>query len=240
MRFLRVVPVLLICFFVFALSAGSASAAAAKKPAPPPDLRKLVKSVDKANNQIVISDLRAKTSHTYKLDEMSTIQVDGGAAKFADIKAGMEVVDATERDNDDLDSVSLKSRTSAPVAPTAATGAAAVTNIPEKKIESVLVDKNAVVIYFTTSKISRTYHIDANTALKVDGVAGTIGDIKPGMVVADYLERDNDDLDALTLTGYGEEPAPTPPPAAKPKPKPQPKPKPVVAPAASSNSSPTP
>jgi hypothetical protein len=90
-----------------------------------------------------------------------------------------------------------------------------------KVIQSVDAKNSAVVIVYMESKQTHNYRIDDMTALKVNGVPGKLGDIKKGMVVTDYPERDNDDLDGLTLTGYGEEPAAAKP-AAKPKPKPKP------------------
>ena len=173
--------------------------AVAKKPVPPPDLRTLVKSVDKANSSIVILLKRDHNiMHTYRLDDLTKILIDGSTAKFADIKAGMEVSDSTERDTDTLDSVSLLSKTSAPVAvdPNQPVVAG-----PDKTIQSVLADQSSVVILFAKSKIQRTYHIDASTSLTVNGVPGTFGDIKAGMEVKDYTERDNDDLDSLTVIG---------------------------------------
>ena len=90
-----------------------------------------------------------------------------------------------------------------------------------KTIQAVDVKNSAVVILYNNSKLTHTYRIDNVTVLKVNGVPGQLSDIKKGMVVTDYAERDNDDLDSLTLTGYGEEPAAAKP-AAKPKPKPKP------------------
>ena len=204
MKFLRVVPasVLIICCLFFLLSSGSASAAAAKKPAPPPDYRKLVKSVDPKANSISILNSRTKEVHTYRIDDLTVVQIDGAPAKFAAIKAGMEVSDSTERDADDLDAVSLLSKSHAPVAVDPKTAAANAAAGTKKTIQSVIVDKSQVVIFYSGSQIQRTYHIDANTELKVNGVPGAIGDIKAGMVVKDYAERDNDDLDSLTVMGY--------------------------------------
>ncbi|HEX4139624.1 MAG TPA: hypothetical protein VHY09_04705 [Candidatus Methylacidiphilales bacterium] len=225
MRIFRVVPalVVLICCLFLVSSAGLASASA-KKPAPPPDYRKLVKSVDPKNNSITILNSRNKEVHTYRIDDLTQVQIDGVSAKFAAIKAGMEVSDITERDADDLDAVSLLSRTHAPTVadakPVTVTG-------DDKTIQSVLADKGEVVIFYKASQIEHTYRIDANTQLKVNGVPGTIADIKPGMEVKDYMERDNDDLDGLTLMGFGEEPA-TPTTAAKSKPPAKPKPKPAA------------
>jgi hypothetical protein len=90
-----------------------------------------------------------------------------------------------------------------------------------KVIQGVDTKNSAVVIVYMESKQTHTYRIDDITVLKVNGVPGKLADIKKGMVVTDYLERDNDDLDGLTLTGYGEEPAAAKP-AAKAKPKPKP------------------
>jgi len=198
MRIVRVVPFLLFCCLFLALLAGPASAAA-KKPAPPPDWRKLVKSVDKGTNSITIVNQRTKETHTYRLDDMSVVKIDGAPGSFSAIKAGMEISDLAERDNDDLDSLSLLSKSHAPAVgddkKATVTGAT-------KTIQSVLADKNSVVIFYKESKIERTYRIDANTELKVNGVAGTFADIKAGMQVQDYMERDNDDLDSLTLIGY--------------------------------------
>jgi hypothetical protein len=66
------------------------------------------------------------------------------------------------------------------------------------------------------------YKVDDVTTLSVNGSPGKLADIKAGMEVKDYVERDNDDLDSLTLSGFGgaTEPAKT---AAKAKPKPKPK-----------------
>jgi hypothetical protein len=84
-----------------------------------------------------------------------------------------------------------------------------------KTIQAVDVKNNSVVILYNNSKLTHTYRIDNVTVLKVNGVPGQLSDIKKGMVVTDYLERDNDDLDSLTLTGYGEEPAAAKAPAKK-------------------------
>jgi hypothetical protein len=91
-----------------------------------------------------------------------------------------------------------------------------------KVIQSVDAKNSAVVIVYMESKLTHTYHIDDVTVLKVNGVPGKLADIKKGMVVTDYTERDNDDLDGLTLTGYGGDTTPAAKPAAKPKPKPKP------------------
>jgi len=94
-----------------------------------------------------------------------------------------------------------------------------------KLIQAVDAKNSAVVIVYMGSKLTHTYKVDDMTALKINGVPGKFAEIKNGMVVTDYAERDNDDLDSLTLTGYGEDT--TAKPAAKPAAKPKPKPKPA-------------
>jgi hypothetical protein len=92
-----------------------------------------------------------------------------------------------------------------------------------KMIQSVDAKNNAVIIVYMENKQTHTYRVDDMTALKINGVPGKFGEIKNGMVVSDYLERDNDDLDGLTLTGYGGDTTPAKAAAksaAKPKPKP--------------------
>lgn len=90
-----------------------------------------------------------------------------------------------------------------------------------KLIKSVDAAKSSVVIQYMRDKTLHAYAIDEITVFKVNNVSGKVADIKPGMVVVDFLERDAHTLDSLTLTGYGETPA-----AAKPKPKLKPKPTP--------------
>jgi hypothetical protein len=207
--FRLVATTLLAACFLLTLLAAPAFAAAAKKPTPPPDRRYLVKAIDKANNTISIYSSIENTTHKYRVDDMTAVQVDGATAKFDAIKVGMEVSSFTERDTDDLDNVSLLSTTSAPVAvdPTKPQYTGSV-----NKIESVLPDKNSVVIFTALTKTPHTYHVDIATTLQINGINGKFEDIKPGMVVKDYVERDNDDLDSLTLTGgYDDDSTPTPP-----------------------------
>ena len=95
------------CCFLIALATGPASAAAAKKPAPPPDMRKLIQSVDKDNSSVVIIYKESKQTHTYHIDDVTVLNVNGVPGKITDIKPGMEVKDYVERDNDDLDGLTL-------------------------------------------------------------------------------------------------------------------------------------
>lgn len=189
---------LLACCFLVGLITSPALAAAAKKAAPPPDVRTLIKSVDKANNSLVIISNRDKVTHQYRLDDLSTIQVDGGPAKFADIKAGMEVSASTERDSDTLDSISLVSKSSAP---TIADAKKPTVTGSSKTIQTILADKSSIVIYYAETKTQRTYRVDGNTQIQVNGSAGTFSDLKVGMTVKDFMERDADDLDSLVVGG---------------------------------------
>jgi predicted Zn-dependent protease len=203
MRFLQrvfAVSILAACL-LFVLGPAPTFAAGTKKTklTAPPDMRKMIKSVDVPNSTITISYAYGKQVHVYKIDAFTSVQVDGSSAKVSDIKAGMEVAEYTERDSDDLDSVSLLSKTSAP---TIADASPAAVSGSTKTIQAVLADKRAIVIYYAETKQQHTYRIDGNTALTVNGVAGAFGDIKTGMTVKDYMERDNDDLDSLTVTGY--------------------------------------
>ena len=89
---------------------GSAVQAATKKsttPAAPPDVRKLIKSVDAKANTITIVYDRDKSTHIYKIDDMTKLTLNNQPGKFADIKPGMVVDDSLERDNDDLDALTL-------------------------------------------------------------------------------------------------------------------------------------
>jgi hypothetical protein len=89
-----------------------------------------------------------------------------------------------------------------------------------KLVKSIDLAASSVVIEYMYDKQVHTYKIDGATALMINGVTGKIADVKPGMEVKDYIERDNDDLDSLTLTGFGVDSEAT----AKTKPKPKPKP----------------
>ncbi len=98
----------LLCCFLFALAPASVlSAAAKKKEAPPPDMRKLIKTVDVAGGAVVIEYMNNHQLHTYKIDDFTQLKVNGVPGKIVDIKAGMEVKDYVERDNDDLDGLTL-------------------------------------------------------------------------------------------------------------------------------------
>jgi len=88
-----------------------------------------------------------------------------------------------------------------------------------KMVQTVDVKDSEVVVVYMHDRSTHTYKIDFVTALKVNNVAGKIDDLKAGMVVDDYVERDNDSLDLLSVSGYGTNPT-----AAKPKKSAKPKP----------------
>ncbi len=84
--------------------------AATKKPATPaapPDVKKVIKSIDAKANTVTILNNRDKSTHTYKIDDLTKLTINNQTEKFADIKVGMVVDDSLERDNDDLDALSL-------------------------------------------------------------------------------------------------------------------------------------
>jgi hypothetical protein len=89
-----------------------------------------------------------------------------------------------------------------------------------KMIKSVDAPASTVIIVYMHDRSTHTYKVDGLTVLKVNNQDGKIADVKPGMVVDDYAERDFDTLDSLSLSGYGTPPAVKPKAPAKPKPKP--------------------
>jgi hypothetical protein len=106
MKFTRPFFCIALALFVF-VTGFPAQAAAAKKPVPPPDVRKVIKSVDAKASTVIILYNRDKSTHTYKVDDLTKLKLNNQDGKFADIKVGMVVDDYLERDNDDLDELSL-------------------------------------------------------------------------------------------------------------------------------------
>ncbi len=100
--------IVLIHLGAFATLSAAAKSKKPSAPAPPPDTRKLVTSINLKNDTIVISDKLAKTDHTYAIDAMTKVQVGNLPGQFADLKVGMKVDDLTERDNDTLDSITVE------------------------------------------------------------------------------------------------------------------------------------
>jgi hypothetical protein len=100
--------VVLVAFaLLLTVSAPSAIAGKPKTPPPPPDTRKLIKSVDVKGGSMVIQNMRDKTLHTYAVYELTAITVNNLKGTLADIKPGMVVDDSMERDDTTLDSISL-------------------------------------------------------------------------------------------------------------------------------------
>jgi hypothetical protein len=97
---------LVACSILFALAVPAL--AAAKKPAlPPPDMRKMIESVDMNTRAVVIIYMHGKQLHTYRIDDLTVLTINGVLGKLADIKSGMEVTSYLERDNDELDGLTL-------------------------------------------------------------------------------------------------------------------------------------
>ena len=90
-------------------------------------------------------------------------------------------------------------------------------------IKAVDLKANTVTLKYMrdAKQPDHVYTVDGVTQLKVNNVTGTITQIKAGMVVDNYVERDNDTLDSLELSGYGGDLTPA---TAKPKPPAKPKP----------------
>ena len=106
--------ILSLCFIAVTPASG-----AAKPPAPPPpvDTRILIKAVNTADSTVDFQYMRNKSTHTYKIDDLTVVKVSNRVSKFSDIKAGMKVDDSVERDNDTLDSITVETdNTPAPAA----------------------------------------------------------------------------------------------------------------------------
>jgi hypothetical protein len=93
-----------------------------------------------------------------------------------------------------------------------------------KMIKSVDAAAGTIVIQYMRDKTIHAYQVYELTSIKVNFVAGKIADIKPGMEVSDFLEKDSQTLDSISVTGSGTTSDAKP--TAKPKPKPKPKPTP--------------
>lgn len=72
-----------------------------------------------------------------------------------------------------------------------------------KLIQSVDAATGTIVIRYMRGKTTHTYKVDEFAKLTINNAAGKVSQIKTGMEVADYTERDNDNLDSLVLTGSG-------------------------------------
>ncbi len=68
-----------------------------------------------------------------------------------------------------------------------------------KLIQKVDAAHGSVTIVYQHSHKTKEYKVDAMTSIKIDGSTGKLSDVKGGMEVSDYTERDNDNLDGLVL-----------------------------------------
>jgi hypothetical protein len=68
-----------------------------------------------------------------------------------------------------------------------------------KLIKAVNVKTDTIVIVDMLAKTKHAYAIDVVTKVQVGNVPGTFADLKVGMKVDDYVERDNDTLDSITV-----------------------------------------
>ena len=74
-------------------------------PAGPVDTKKTISAVDAKANTISIQYLSNKKIVVYKVDDFTTIRVNGNLAKLADVKTGMVVSESSERDTQTLDRI---------------------------------------------------------------------------------------------------------------------------------------
>ncbi len=59
--------------------------------------------------------------------------------------------------------------------------------------------KQQIVLTFKREKKDVTYTADGNTAITVDGQPGTLKDVKTGMELTGYIERDETSLDSFSV-----------------------------------------
>ena len=98
---------------LFACGGVFATAGQKKVAVEPPEAISKVTAVNPANMQVTIlfkgtTTETAKLPRTYTLDEISTVTINNVAARFADIRPGMIVQGATERDAHTLDNITLE------------------------------------------------------------------------------------------------------------------------------------
>jgi hypothetical protein len=104
-RLLFVVATLaLTLLFTVVLPTTTASADPASAPV---DTRKLIKAVDAKAGTVSIQYQSNKSIHVFKVDDFTTIRVNGNLAKIGDIKGGMLLADSSERNPQTLDSISV-------------------------------------------------------------------------------------------------------------------------------------
>lgn len=100
---------------LFTVAVPNAAASTYKWVAPPPvDPRILVTSVDSGAGTIEIKYMRNKTTQTYKIDDITAVNVNDHPGKIADIEVGMQVRGSVERNAQTLDSISVGTADPAP------------------------------------------------------------------------------------------------------------------------------
>ena len=68
-----------------------------------------------------------------------------------------------------------------------------------KLIQAVDTANNTVTIQYMRNQLTHTYGFHDLTLIKVNGVKAKVADIKVGMQVRDYVERDSHTLDSITV-----------------------------------------
>jgi len=96
-----------LCFFVVA-PIGVKGKGKPAVPPPPVDARKLIESINAADSAISIKNMRDNTVRSYKVDDVTVVNVNDSPGKISDIKVGMLVVDSVERDANMLDGISVR------------------------------------------------------------------------------------------------------------------------------------
>ena len=84
-------------------------------------------------------------------------------------------------------------------------------------IQSVDAANQTVTIISMQSNLTHAYKIDDGTMITVSDNRGKFADLKAGLQVRDYKERDSATLDAISVSPA--DPAPPPPPTTPKKPK---------------------
>lgn len=81
---------------------------------------------------------------------------------------------------------------------------------PRILIKSVNAATGTIVLQYMRDKTIRTYTMDDLTVIKINDSPGKMADVKVGMQLTAYIERDAHTLDSASIDNAS--PAPTPPP----------------------------
>ena len=84
---------------------------------------------------------------------------------------------------------------------------------PRILIKSVNAATGTIVIQYMRDKTVRTYTMDDLTVIKINDNPGKMADVKVGMQLTAYVERDAHTLDSASIDNAS--PGPTPPPKKK-------------------------